>query len=420
MQFNNTPIFILKIIHLNHSDSIGGAARAAYRIHRALCSLDIDSRLWVNKKFSGDWTVVGPETKYEKFMMEIRPRLTSLLLKFLGCQGGGLRSPQIFGSDWIVRINDSDADIVHLHWVQGEMLSIKDIAKINKPIVWTLHDMWAFCGAEHYSFNDRWIKGYTRENRPVTESGFDIDYWAWNRKKRLWTRPIFIVPDSKWLASCARQSRLMRDWPISHINYPLDLDVWSPIDKALARKIMNLPQDKLLIAFGAMEGVSDERKGFDLLLEALHCIKKENGQNDVELLVFGQLAPKIPLKVGVPIHFSGHLFDDLSLRMVYSAANVMVVPSRLEAFGQTASEALACGTPVVAFDNSGLTDIVDHKSNGYLAKAFDSNDLAAGIMWVLKNNHRDILGKNSRNSAVAKFSYEYIAKKYLEIYSSLI
>ncbi len=327
----------MKIIHLNYSDSIGGAARAAYRIHHALCRLDIDSRLWVNKKFSGDWTVVGPETKYEKFMIEVRPRLTSFLLKVLGCSGGGLRSPQIFGSNWTARINDSDADIVHLHWVQGEMLSIKDIAKIKKPIVWTLHDMWAFCGAEHYSFNNRWIEGYTKENRPATESGFDIDNWTWNQKKKLWTKPIFIVPDSKWLASCARKSQLMHDWPSSQINYPLDLDVWSPIDKPLARKIMNLPQDKLIIAFGAMEGVSDERKGFDLLHDALQCMKRENRLNDVEILIFGQHAPKTPLDIGVPIHFSGHLYDDVSLRLVYSSANVMVVPSRLEAFGQTAS-----------------------------------------------------------------------------------
>jgi glycosyltransferase involved in cell wall biosynthesis len=101
------------------------------------------------------------------------------------------------------------------------------------------------------------------------------------------------------------------------------------------------------------------------------------------LVVFGQHAPRSPSSLGLPIHYTGHLHDDRSLRVLYSAADAMVVPSRQEAFGQTASEAHACGTPVVAFNTGGLADIVEHQSTGYLSKAFDTEDLAQGITWVL-------------------------------------
>jgi len=410
----------MRIIHLNQSDIVGGAARAAYRIHHCLRETGVDSRMWVDQSRAGDWTVEGPRNKLEKAMGLLRPQVVKPLVNTLKTANPVLHSPAILPSSWVKRINASDADVVHLHWVQGEMLSIAEIGRIQKPIVWTLHDMWAFCGAEHYTTDTRWQDGYHRHNRPAHESGFDLNRWTWHRKQRHWQRPLHIVAPSRWLADCARNSKLMRDWPVIEIPYPIDLDVWSPIDRDLARTLLKLPLDKPLILFGAVSGTRDPRKGFDLLLTAFDHLFQVSHIQNIELVIFGQCEPKLPLDLKFPIHYMGHLYDDLSLRILYSAADVMMVPSRQDNLPLTAMEAHSCGVPVVCFDNSGLSSIVDHKSTGYLAQAFDSRDLAQGILWALDPSHKIRLRQESRKLAVTRFSNASISQKYKDIYKSLV
>jgi glycosyltransferase involved in cell wall biosynthesis len=416
----------MKVIHLNHSDINGGAARAAYRIHHALRDAGVDSTLWVNVASAGDWTVEGPASKWSKAMGRIRPQLGGLLRKALRTENPIIHSPAILPSNYVKRVNESDADVVHLHWVQGEMLSITDIGRIEKPIVWTLHDMWAFCGAEHYTEEFCWREGYRRDNRPAHESGLDLNRWTWERKRKHWTQPMQIVTPSRWLANCVRESALMCDWPVSVIPNCLDTERWKPMEQALARELLGLPADAPLLLFGAMGGGRDPRKGFDLLTAALGHLRGEIP--GLELVVFGQLAPLNPPDLGFPIHYTGHLHDDLSLRALYSAADALMVPSRQDNLPNTAVEAQACGTPVVAFDIGGLPDIVEHQRTGYLAKAFETEDLAAGIRWVLGGgaprflqNHAMMAKKMnmvalSRERAVAQFSNAVVAEKYRAVY----
>jgi glycosyltransferase involved in cell wall biosynthesis len=227
-----------------------------------------------------------------------------------------------------------------------------------------------------------------------------------------------IITPSRWLAQCAKESVLMRDWPIAVIPNTLDTNVWEPIDKTLARQLLKLPLNVPLMLFGAIGGTKDKNKGFDLLLEALGHLRGE--MLGIELMIFGQLAPKNPIDLGFTTRYMGHLHDDVSLRLIYSAADVMVVPSRQEAFGQTASEAHACGTPVVAFNTTGMLDIVEHKKTGYLAKAYDPVDLAAGLQWVLNNViRREALGQAARERALKFWSYKTVAKQYLDVYKNM-
>ena len=361
------------------------------------------------------------EARLDALDGRIRPQLATPLRKLL--RTGNLidHSPAVVPSRWPERINASDADLVHLHWVQKEMLSIADIGRIRKPIVWTLHDMWAFCGAEHYTADHRWRDGYWRDNRPAHESGFDLNRFTWERKRKHWRRPLHIVGDSYWISDCASNSLLMRDWPVTTIHYSLDTNSWQPIDQPLARQLMDLPQDCPILLFGATSGGTDPRKGFDLLLTALAQLGSEPSLQSMQLVVFGQLAPQSPPQLGFPVHYTGHLHDDLSLRALYSAADVMVVPSRQEAFGQTASEAHACGTPVVAFNTGGLPDIVDDRVTGALAEPFEPGSLAAAICWVLEDSQRrQQLGAAARARAERLWAPARVARLYSQVYEMAI
>lgn len=367
----------------------------------------------------GDWTVNSPESRWNKAVGKIRAPVASLLCKTLHSGNPILHSPAILPSRWPVMLNTSDADIVHLNWVNAEMMSIADIGKIRKPVVWTLHDMWAFSGAEHVSSDRRWSEPYSAANRPKHESGFDLNRWAWERKRRLWKRPMQIVTPSRWMAECVRQSALMCDWPVTVVPNTIDTEVWKPVAKNLARQLLQLPQDVPLLLFGAMGGTQEYHKGFDLLRAALSHLR---GQiPGLELVIFGQLAPKEPVDFGYPVHYTGLLYDEISLSLLYSAGDVMVIPSRIDNFPNTGVEAHACGTPVVAFDVCGLPDIVEHRHTGYLARAFDPVDLANGLHWVLQDNtRRDELGKSARERAVKLWSYKTIAPEYLAVYQRTI
>lgn len=409
----------MKIQLLNHSDTVGGAARAAYRIHHALRSVGADSRLYVNNASLGDWTVQGPVGKRERTMARVRPAIAGFLNRLLSTDNPILHSPAVLPSSWPKRIKNGDSDVVNLHWINHEMMSIEDIGRIQKPVVWTLHDMWAFCGAEHVTEDFRWREGYTNRNRPAYESGFDLNRWVWHRKRKAWRRPVQIVTPSHWLADCVRQSALMRDWPISVIPNAIDTEVWRPIEKSLARNLMGLPSEGPLLLFGTFGENAAPHKGFDLLRSAIQHLRGQ--MEGLQLVVFGQFTPREPEDMGFPIHYVGHLYDDLSLRTLYSAADVMVIPSRRENLPNTGVESLTCGTPVVAFDTCGLPDIVRHQQTGYLAKPFDAEDLAKGVRWVLKDSDRyALLCANARNDAVTRFSYPVVARQYLQVYEAAI
>jgi len=183
----------MKVIHISFSDLSGGAAVAAYRIHKAQLSIGIDSEFWVEKAISGDFTVKNKGSAVLNFGKLVFPKV---IFKLFRTENKILHSLALFPSFLIKKINESNADFVNLHWIQNEMLSIEDIKKIKKPIIWTLHDMWAFCGAEHYTDDLRWQEGYFNQNRPNYEKGLDLNKWVWKRKLRNWKKPFTIVTPS--------------------------------------------------------------------------------------------------------------------------------------------------------------------------------------------------------------------------------
>jgi glycosyltransferase involved in cell wall biosynthesis len=211
----------------------------------------------------------------------------------------------------------------------------------------------------------------------------------------------------------------MRKWPVTVIPNTLDCRQFQPWPKPLAREVLGLPPHAILVLFGAMRGGSDFIKGWDLLQSALASLASEHiGVNGV---IFGQSEPVNPPNLGLPLHWMGHLNDDATLALLYSAADVMMVPSRQEAFGQTGSEAQACGCPVVAFNCTGLQDIVEHRVTGYLATPYDSVDLANGIKWVIENKDRhESLSSAARERALRLWAPEVVIPSYKAIYEDVL
>ncbi len=408
----------MRVVHVNQTDNRGGAGRAAFRIHTALRNSGVELFMAVNEASSGGWSVDAPRGRLARATARIRPHLGLAVSRLQKSRAPGLHSPAIIPGGLRQRLAARGADIAHLHWVNAEMVSVAEIGRLGLPVVWTLHDMWPFCGAEHYTTADRWRTGYGPGSR---EDGgpLDLDAWVWRRKKRHWTRPMQIVTPSHWLAQCVAESDLMAGWPVTVIPNAIDTDIWCPVERTVARGILGLPQDRPIVMFGAMGGTEDPRKGGDLLFAALGKLALSG--LDADLLIVGEVAPQAPPDLGFPVHYLGHLSDDVALRLAYAAADAFVLPSRLDNLPNTGVEALASGRPVIGFDTGGLPDIITHETNGYLARAFDVDDLARGIGWVLG------LGEGWKRVSVAArthaeetFAGDRIAGRYAALYASIL
>ena len=398
----------------------GGAARAAYRLHRALLNENIDSKMLVHKKTSDDHTVIAPTSKFEKGVNLIRPTLDNLPL-----QQYKNRTQSLFSPAWLPfsqipkKIAQINPDIVHLHWIAGAMMSVKDLAKIEKPIVWSLHDMWAFTGGEHIDEDQQHYLDRCGNSKVLkSKKDRDLSRTGWERKRQAYAQIDYmtIVGLSGWMHQAAKSSSLLKDKNHIQLHNPIDTTAFAPFNKIEARRLFNLPIDKKLILFGAMNATSDPNKGFEHIFSALQAFSLEN----TELVIFGSSQPNIPLSFKQPVHYLGLLHDDVSLRVLYSAADVMVVPSLQENLSNAVMESLACGTPVVAFDIGGNSDMIEHQKNGYLAQPFDTDDLAKGIEWLLNTPNYQQLCNNARDKVLTHFDSHLVAKQYIALYKEIL
>jgi glycosyltransferase involved in cell wall biosynthesis len=409
----------MKVLHLNTYDIVGGAARAAYRLHQGLQRIGVQSEMLVQTKASDDYSVVSPTFLLDKIVDKFRPSLTKLALPPMQ----ELFSPQCLPDRVLPKIRQNQPDIINLNWICDGYLQVETLAKVSQPIVWTLMDMWAFTGGCHYSdICDRYVNscGNCPQLRSTKEQ--DLSRWVWQRKAKAWKRVnITVVSPSRWLAKCASSSSLFQDLHVEVIPFGLNIERYKSMSQTIARELLNLPQDKQIILFGAVQATSDLRKGFRLLQLALQNLSQSGYGDQFELVIFGASQPITPVGLGFRAHYLGKLNDDIALQITYAAADVMIVPSLQESFGQTASESLACGTPVVAFAGSGLDDIIDHQQNGYLANPYDTDDLAQGIIWVLEDSDRlQKLSHRAREKAEQEFSQELQAKRYLSLFEAIL
>jgi glycosyltransferase involved in cell wall biosynthesis len=410
----------MRVTLLNASDS-GGAGNAVKRIHKGLRRIGVDSSVLVDHGGDEARDIVGRYGKLPTAYAMARSLIDRAPLALYG-GAEGVFSPAWLPDDLPQRIARYDPDVIHFNWMGRGFLDVSSVAKMDAPIVWTLHDMWPFTGGCHYAGE---CKGYESScgSCPRLGSSLSLDLskvTLWRKRRAFQDADITLVSPSHWLAEQAAESSLLGNRRIEVIPNALDTEIYRPWDRSFARRLFDLPEDARIVLFGAESAGSNPRKGFDLLCEALRDLSERGALEDLQLVVFGNQLPDLPNDLSANVRYLGYLPGDRTLALCYAAADAMVVPSRQEAFGQTASESLACGTPVATFDATGLRDIVDHKENGYLAEPYDPADLARGIQYILSDGERRVdLSETARKKAKQTYALDTVAEQYRTVYESV-
>lgn len=420
----------MKILHINKSNRLGGAAVAAVRLLNALRKSGSDARMLVlSAEQEGEDIEPVVKSSFDRRIQDLR--FLGEVLSFIPFEKNRQNrfsfSRGLFGFDISRHPLVREADVLHLHWVNQGFLSLEDIKKLiqtGKPIVWTLHDTWPFTGGCHYPGT---CGGFTSTcgQCPLLKSPGPNDISArQHAKKELIFKNTLItfVGCSKWMQEMAAKSSLVRKdltHSVKQVFNPVNIDLFCPGDQANIRKELGLPADKKLLLFGAAN-VSDPRKGTDLLLRALKRLFSSSPSlpADLELVAFGKnvnlLAEKTPFKL--------HSFDvvegEKAMARLYQACDLFVLPSMQDNLPNTVVESMSCGTPVVAFNIGGVPEMVTHQQSGYLASPGKVQELAGGIRFVMENAAP--LGENARKFAETNFAPEIVARQYEEIYQLLL
>jgi len=379
--------------------------------------------MFVQEKESRDADVYSTSTKVGKLWAKIRPYIDRLPAHLFRHAVSHNFSPAIVPGQALNRINSMHPDVVHLHWIAQGFIRIEALKRLRAtPIVWTLHDSWAFTGGCHLPSI---CTAYTKRcgKCPILGSGLehDLSRWVWGRKARIFgSLDLTIVTPSRWLGECAKRSSLFNRTRVEVIPNGLNTHTYKPLNQDFCRDVLSLPKDKKVVMFGAISSTSDKNKGFDYLVGALRRIAATPYKGEVVAVVLGADAADGNLDIGIDIRFLGHLHDDASLAVAYSSADVFVAPSIQENLSNTVMESMACGIPCVTFDIGGMPDMIDHKRTGYRARPYEEGDLADGILWVISDPERwRELSGSSRKKIEEGFSDTHATQRYSSLYREL-
>lgn len=407
----------MKVLHVTYSKDRGGASKACLRMHYALKTYNVNSSMLISLKYAPkeDGIICYNNSVIKQAVRKIKKVFNlALVMWFQKSKNQDLHTFDIGTVVSAKYINKLDVDAVHFHWICYSMIGIKEIKKIKKPIIWTLHDMWPFMGCEHYddiNSPERYVEGYKKENKNV--KGIDFNKIAWNMKKKHWENVSFnIICLSNWMKKCVEKSALLKGQKIKLIPNVIDETKFYPIDKNEARNSLNLPLNRKLILFGAFN-IENVNKGGDLLDAALAKIKAD----EIELLIFGKDSGENIH--GIKTRYMGYIKDEEILNQLYNAADVMVVPSRQDNLPNTVLESIRTGTPVVGFKIGGLPDMIVHGKNGYLAQPFNIDELCKGLEFILNNKEIDFKGNCIKHFSDF-FSQKVVVPKLVEYYNEAV
>ncbi len=420
----------MKVTLINTSDAGGGAPVACMRLLKALEQKQIDARMLVNEKKTPEKRVVSVSNNFFG-RLKSQANLLAERMPFIWfrAKSRAVRfafSTANYGADISKQPSVLNADVLHLHWTNFGFLSIGDLDKLfetGKPMVWTLHDMWAFTGGCHYAGDcdhfmrecgDCWMLKNPNQN--------DLSHAGWLRKFEMYkaSENIVFVTCSTWLAGVAKTSSLLKDFRIEAIPNPIDTAIFSPKNRNVDRKKWNIDPEQKIILFGAAN-ILDRRKGIAYLVEALNILKEKYADlGDAGIVIFGKNKSFDVSSLPFKVYEMNIINSQQEMAELYNLADVYVTPAIEDNLPNTVMEALACGTPVVAFNTGGIPDMVDHLQNGYLAEFKSAAGLAAGLHYVLTSEQKNELSACARRKVLDNFTNDIIAEKYMAVYQSIL
>ena len=417
----------MRVLIINTSERIGGAAIAANRLMDALRNNGIQAKMLVRDKQTENITVIGLKKSLWSIWQFVWERI--VIWKANHFKQHNLFAVDIAntGTDITTYPEFKEADIIHLHWVNQGMLSLKDLKKIlqsGKPIVWTMHDMWPCTGICHHA---RECDNYHKEchHCPYLYNGGakkDLSHQTFKKKKELYQlSPITFITCSQWLKERAGQSALLEQHPIVHIPNPIKTNLFTPRNKVEARQKCNLPTNKKLILFGSVK-ITDKRKGIDYFIESCKILAEKHPElvNNLGVAVYGKESEQLKSLVPFQVYALDYISNEKELVNVYNAVDLYVTPSLEENLPNTIMEAMACGIPCVGFNVGGIPEVIDHLHNGYVADYKSAEDFANGIHWTLSESEYQSLSEEARRKVTSSYSESTIAKKYIEVYNKII
>lgn len=407
----------MKVLHLWRSDSSqygGGGAASMYRIHSNLIEHDIESSILCEQKATSDPNVylLPPLNRTEKRIKRITAKI-------------GLNDIHRTSSFKITQDPVYvDADIIHFHGIHSGFINYLALPKLtrNKPAVFTLRDMWSMTGHCAQSFDcDRWKIGCGKCTYPLSYPPIqrDMTHIEWRLKKWVYSRSnLTIIALSKSFVDAAKQS-ILKHFPIHHIPNGIDIEMYRPLSKKESRYSLGIPQDKKVILFGSVD-LNSYAKGCDLVVQVAQNLPESLKANTC-ILLFGNYGEELAKQIDIPCIDLGFVSDQQVKAAAYSAADLLLFPSRAEAFANMPLESMACGTPVVAFPVGGCSDVVRPGKTGFLANMESGDELLKAVCQLLENDDvRETMAEECRSCIVNEYSTELETQRHIDLYSSLI
>jgi glycosyltransferase involved in cell wall biosynthesis len=399
----------MKVLHVIGSSDQSGAYKGVYILHKALINQNIKSKILgdysykKNLKKESDIVYINKNI-FQKLLNKFFI-ITEKIFKFLF-----LKSPRssftfgLVGHDITKSKYYKDADILHIHWLGQGFIQLKSISKVNKPIIWTLRDMWPFTGGSHYSMD---FQKY--ENGKLSKI---IQAY----KKKIYNNKIEFVAISDWLKKQAEKSNILNEYKIRRIYNNINIKEFNFIKKEDARLNLNIDTKKKIILFGA-QNPQLNRKGWNILVETLKKLDKSK----YFLLIFGNFWSQKTLdEIGVEYKSLGFIKDQKKLNLAYSSSDFFLFLSIQEAFGKTWAEAITCKIPVICFKDSCASEIIDHKKNGYIVDNINADNLKTGIEWLSNFQNNEIKLNENIDEKIGLFDSNIIAQKYIKLYEEVL